>query len=225
MLEHGLRFILQSPSHETITKVVNPATRSHTLGRPSKKSASSPTGMQRNGQDEESQLFPFSYWVVGRLLEPRQQNNTVGSSSSYRELYVCFRDGSAQNMAEMAFKLFSCIWKTSVNFQRTTAHWYIILIGHLIAFNYVLTIKKMIPMNLHYKLFYHRRGRDKCLRKIWFKMKQHRKLSSRLRFQWWHRWAIFFVGIIGKCNQVVHNGGFLQISWQRLTQQLQTLVM
>eukprot|EP01147_Barroeca_monosierra_P004375 gene4375-6662_t len=109
MLEHGLRFILQSPSHETITKVVNPATRSHTLGRPSKKSASSPTGMQRNGQDEESQLFPFSYWVVGRLLEPRQQNNTVGSSSSYRELYVCFRDGSAQNMAEMAFKLFSCI--------------------------------------------------------------------------------------------------------------------
>ncbi|EGD73435.1 hypothetical protein PTSG_12265 [Salpingoeca rosetta] len=68
--------------------------------------------------------FPLSYWVVGRLLPPRGSNTDTraqhhahgtffgGGSRGvqddmYRELYVCFRDGAAQDTAEMAFKLFS----------------------------------------------------------------------------------------------------------------------
>ena len=54
----------------------------------------------------------LAYWVVGRLFVPMAEDDLEASMISAdndapmepRELYACFRDGTAQSMVEMAFK-------------------------------------------------------------------------------------------------------------------------
>lgn len=42
----------------------------------------------------------LSYWVVGRAFTP-----SAGFDANVREFYICFQEGTAQNVVEAAFKL------------------------------------------------------------------------------------------------------------------------
>ncbi len=57
---------------------------------------------------EDTDQHEFAYWVVGRAFaaeDMHAQVHTSDSAAPLREFYVCFRDGTSQNIVEMAFKL------------------------------------------------------------------------------------------------------------------------
>lgn len=74
-----------------------------------------PKPLKRNRSQKSSIALDepmLAYWVVGRMFVPAAEDDLENSMISVdndvtaepRELYVCFRDGTAQSMVEMAFK-------------------------------------------------------------------------------------------------------------------------